>query len=69
MELALARIHLVEARERALRLYFYGSTIIPSQWNQRYLSDMVVRDLTEFALHARRVSEIAGLLKKRYPNV
>ena len=60
MEQRLAELHIVSARSRAFRLLTAASTILPDEWGAGPFTEMVIIDLVEFALHARRVSDICG---------
>jgi hypothetical protein len=60
MERRVAELHLIQARERALRLFTLASTIFPEEW-AKPLDELAVVDLTEFAIHARRITELCDL--------
>jgi len=59
MERRLAEIHILSAIDCALRLFSTSSSIIPEEFKDK-ISDQIITDLSEFALHARRVNELCG---------
>lgn len=56
----LGELHIVKAREKALRIFAFSSAVFPGEWKDRYIEDITL-DLLEFAFHARRVNEICGI--------
>lgn len=65
MERRLAELHIVQARERALRLFALCSTIFPEEM-VKHLGELAVVDLAEFAIHARRITELCDLRLEKF---
>jgi hypothetical protein len=63
----ITELHIIEARKRALRLFCTGSSIFPDEWSGNTINETLNVDLTEFALHARCVSELCDLRKEKFP--
>lgn len=51
---------MIQARDRAFRILTLASTIFPEEWAKQ-LDELAVIDLVEFAIHARRVTELCDL--------
>jgi hypothetical protein len=64
----LAEIHVQGARQYALRLFAFVSTVFPSEWGQTW-NELIAPDLLEFAFHARKVNELCGLKDESFPDV
>ena len=62
MERRLAELHISRAIDSALRLFSISSSIIPIEFKDR-VSDQIIVEISEFALHARRVNEICDFRK------
>jgi len=65
MERRLAELHITQARERALRIFTLSSTIFPEEWAKQ-LDEIAVVDLAEFAIHARRITELCDLRTAKF---
>lgn len=65
MERRLAELHIINARERALRLFALCSTIFPEVM-KTHLDELAVVDLAEFAIHARRITELCDLRSEKF---
>jgi len=65
----ITELHLVEARNRALRLFCTSSTMFPDEWGGDSVNETLNVDLTEFALHARCVNDLCGLAGMKFPGV
>lgn len=65
MERRVAELHLIRARESALRLFSLASTIFPEEWAKQF-DEIAVVDLTEFAIHARRLTELCTLRDDKF---
>lgn len=65
----ITELHLAEARRRALRLFCTSSAIFPDEWGGGIVNDALHVDLTIFALHARRVSELCGFSQTKFTGV
>lgn len=64
----LVEIHITEARQRALRLFAFVSTVFPAEWRATW-NELIAPDLLEFAFHARKVNDLCGLKGDSFPNV
>ncbi|AQT59009.1 hypothetical protein [Cellvibrio sp. PSBB023] len=64
----LTEIHLIKAREKALRLFACTSSVIPGEWSSVW-NEMIVPDLLEFAFHARKVNEFCKLMNSTFPSI
>jgi len=62
----LTEVHLIAARERALRLFAMTSTIFPEEWASREIVELTVTDASELAYHARRVIDLCGFHKRSF---
>ena len=65
MERRLAELHITQARERAVRLLTAASTIFPEEWTKQ-IDELAVVDLAEFAIHARRITELCDMRSEKF---
>lgn len=65
----IAELHLAQARNGALRLFCTSSAIFPDEWGGSIVNESLHIDLTSFALHARRVSELCGFSQMKFAGV
>ena len=65
----LTELHLVAARERAMRLFATTSAIFPTEWAKALVIEQTVVDVSEFAYHSRRVLDLCGLWGVHFPDV
>jgi hypothetical protein len=63
----ITELHLTAARKAALRLFCTASTMFPDEWGGDVINETLHVDLTEFAIHARRVSELCDLMMTEFP--
>lgn len=68
IERRLAEIHIIAAREKALRIFSYASTVYPGEWGKQY-QEIIILDLQEFAYHARRINQLCDLERYQFPDV
>ena len=65
----LTELHVIAARERAMRLFCTASTIFPAEWAAQLVAEQTTVDLSEFSYHARRVIDLCGFRKRSFENV
>jgi hypothetical protein len=66
IERRIAELHIIAARERALRLFAFASTTYPKEWDIQFI-ELAVIDLLEFGYHARRVNQLCGIDCTHFP--
>jgi hypothetical protein len=62
----LTEVHIIAARERAMRLFATTSSVFPSEWATGQVIDMTVVDVSEFAYHARRVIDLCDFRQRKF---
>jgi hypothetical protein len=67
VERRLAELHIIAARERALRLFAFASTVYPKEWDKPFV-ELAIIDLLEFAYHARRVNQLCDIDCTHFPS-
>jgi hypothetical protein len=60
VERRLMELHIVRARERALRVFTFSSSVFPQEWGPQAL-EAVIMDLFELAFHTRRIFECCSI--------
>ncbi|WP_353163422.1 hypothetical protein [Salinisphaera shabanensis] len=64
----LTEIHITQARSKALHLFAFTSTVLPSEWTPVW-NELVLPYLVEFGFHARKVNEFCGFGDEVFPPI
>ena len=64
----LTEMHIKMARSRALRLVAFSGSVFPGEWGASW-NEVIVPDLLEFGLHARKVNEFCGLMDENFSSI
>lgn len=64
----LTEIHITQARSKALHLFAFTSTVLPSEWTPIW-DELVTPNLLEFGFHARKVNEFCGFGGEDFPPI
>lgn len=67
VERRLTELHIIAAKDRALRLFAFTSTVYPKEWGTPF-TELAILDLLEFAYHARRVNQLCGIDCTQFPS-
>ncbi len=64
----LTEIHIEQARSRAFRLVAFTGSVFPGEWSDCW-NEVIVPGLLDFGFHARKVSELCGLMDDEFPSI